>query len=86
MNIKDISTIVQQPMVPTTIQTDVLSRAKNLISDGFEVEAVVSTTTVTLDIYDETGIRVDRIKRTFSKEKMATIEGIKPDNLEIFEC
>jgi hypothetical protein len=85
MNIKEISTLVQQKTIPTSIQEDVIMRAKKLISDGFEVEAIASTTNVTIDVYDESGTRIDRIKRTFSKEKVATIEGIKPDNLEFFE-
>jgi hypothetical protein len=86
MNYKDISTIVQQQSVPTDIQTDVLKKAKAFINDGLEVEAVVSTNTITLDVYDEQGIRVDRINTTFSKMPViqdSDEEIINPDDVEI---
>lgn len=67
MNLTDINTVVQQKTVPDVIQEEVIGRAKSLIKDGFEVEAIVSLTSVTLDVYDEDGNLVDRIKRRFTK-------------------
>jgi hypothetical protein len=87
MNYRDISTIVQQQSVPTDIQTDVLKKAKAFINDGLEVEAVVSTNTITLDVYDEQGVRVDRINTTFSKMPViqddSDEEIINPEDVEI---
>lgn len=67
MNIKDISTLVQQENVPAPIQKDVLSRARKFINDGFEVEAITSLTSVTLDVYDEGGNLTEKLKIKFRK-------------------
>lgn len=82
MNIKDISTLVQQKTIPASIQEDVLTRAKKLISDGYEVEAIASITSVTLDVYNEQGERVDRIKRTFSTKKWNVNKESELENIE----
>ena len=89
MNYKDITAVVQQSIVPANIQEDILTKAKKLINEGYEVEAVVSTNTVTLDVYDEDGSRVDLIKKTFSKAKFIVPDEdedfINPEDVEIIE-
>lgn len=67
MNIKDISTLVQQQNVPAPVQEDVLTKARKFINDGFEVEAITSLTSVTLDVYDEGGNLSEKVKIKFRK-------------------
>lgn len=67
MNLTDINTVVKQKTVPDTIQEEVIGRAKTLIKDGFDVEAIVSLTSVTLDVYDESGNLTEKVKIKFRK-------------------
>lgn len=89
MNYKDISAVVQQPIVPVSVQEDILTKAKRLINEGYEVEVVVSTNTVTLDVYDEFGTRIDIIKKTFSKARFIVPDEdedfINPEDIEIVD-
>lgn len=89
MNYKDISAVVKQPIVPESIQEEILTKAKKLINEGYEVEAVVSTNTITLDVYDEDGSRIDLINKPFSKAKFIVPDEdenfINPEDVEIID-
>lgn len=67
MEIKDICTVVERSDAPTELKETTIGTAKVLINQGYEVEVIISLTSVTMDVYNESGELEDRVKTKFKK-------------------
>lgn len=66
MTISEIKSVVQQEAIPQNIQQEIISLASSNLDNEFDVEIVSDTNSITLEVY-ESGIRIERVKRTFAR-------------------
>lgn len=62
MNYKDIKAVLHQKAIPQELESEVLVVCKNCMTDDKEVEVIVSTKTITVDVYDSDGLLIDKFK------------------------
>lgn len=62
MNYKDIKAVLHQKAIPQELESEVLVVCKECMTDDKEVEVIVSTKTITVDVYDSDGLLTDKFK------------------------
>ena len=67
MHLKDICTVVERSDAPEELKESTIGTAKVLIKEGFDVEVIISLTSVTMDVYNDLGQLEDRVKTKFRK-------------------
>lgn len=55
----DIKALLSQNSIPTLLQNEVCSKANSFINDELEVEVVVDTVSITIDVYNSLGEKDD---------------------------
>lgn len=62
MNYKDIKAVLHQKAIPQELESEVLVVCEKCMTDDKEVEVIVSTKTITVDVYDSDELLIDKFK------------------------
>ena len=61
MNLTEIKALVNQPRISSDIKDEVITKATNYIKEELDVEVVVDRKSIAIDVYNEKGVRIDRV-------------------------
>lgn len=61
MNLTEIKALVNQPRISSVIKDEVITKATNYIKEELDVEVVVDRKSIAIDVYNEKGVRIDRV-------------------------